>query len=60
MTTLKSHVILAKPGDTLKKMTDICNNPTWQKLTSKKFGYDWNGLLISAGGNDCEAISILR
>ena len=50
----KQNIILslAKPGDTLKKMTDICNNPTWQKMTSKKFGYDWNGLLISAGGND--------
>ena len=50
----KQNIILslAKPGDTLKRMTDICNNPTWQKMTSKKFGYDWNGLLISAGGND--------
>lgn len=45
-------VSLAKPGDTLKNMMDICNNKNWQKLTSKQFGYKWNALLFSAGGND--------
>lgn len=50
----KQNIILslAQPGDTLKNMTDICNNPNWQKMTSKQFGYGWNALLISAGGND--------
>ena len=38
LTFYKQNIILslAKPGDTLKKMTDICNNPTWQKMTSKQ------------------------
>ncbi len=50
----KQNIILslAEPGDKLINITDICNNPNWEKLTSKKFGYRWNALLISAGGND--------
>lgn len=45
-------VNLAKPGDTIKSMSDICNNPELWRALSKRFGYAWHAILLSGGGND--------
>lgn len=45
-------VNLAKPGDTMRSMSDICNNPELWRALSKKFGYAWHAILLSGGGND--------
>lgn len=45
-------VTLAKPGDTLKSMAEICNNSELRFAMDKLHGYDWDAILLSAGGND--------
>ena len=41
------------PGDTLAKMVDWTRNKNFPKLLArKKFGWEWDGILLSAGGND--------
>ena len=45
-------VTLAKPGDTLKSMADICNNSDLRFAMDKLHGYKWDAILLSAGGND--------
>lgn len=43
----------AYPGDTLKDMVDWTANLKFPKLLhDKKFGWEWDGILLSAGGND--------
>lgn len=43
----------AYPGDTLAKMVDWCKNMNFPKLLAKeRFGWEWDGILLSAGGND--------
>lgn len=44
---------VAKPGDTIKNMSDIAANPAFKKyVATKNFGYAFHGLLLSGGGND--------
>lgn len=45
-------VSLAKPGDTVRSMADLCNNQELVEATSKRFGYAWHAILLSGGGND--------
>ena len=45
-------VTLAKPGDTLKSMAEICNNSDLRFAMDKLHGYQWDAILLSAGGND--------
>lgn len=41
------------PGDTLARIVDWSKNKNFPKLlTKKKFGWEWDGILLSAGGND--------
>ncbi len=43
----------AYPGDTLAKMVDWSKNKKLPNLLAKqKFGWEWDGILLSAGGND--------
>lgn len=43
----------AYPGDTLARMVDWGKNKNFPKLLAKKkFGWEWDGVLLSAGGND--------
>ncbi len=43
----------AYPGDTLKDMVDWTANLKFpQLLHDKKFGWEWDGVMLSAGGND--------
>lgn len=44
---------VATPGDTIKRMSDIARNPDLSKYVAKKnFNYPFEGMLLSAGGND--------
>jgi lysophospholipase L1-like esterase len=45
-------VTLAKPGDTLKSMAEICNNSDLRFAMDRLHGYAWDAILLSAGGND--------
>jgi hypothetical protein len=41
------------PGDTLANMVDWSKNQHFPKLLAKRnFGWEWDGILLSAGGND--------
>lgn len=41
------------PGDTLAKMVDWTRNKNFPKLLARKnFGWEWDAILLSAGGND--------
>jgi hypothetical protein len=43
----------AYPGDTLARMVDWGKNLNFPKLlANKKFGWEWDGIMLSAGGND--------
>lgn len=43
----------AYPGDTLARMADWSKNINFSNLLArKKFGWEWDGILLSAGGND--------
>jgi len=44
-------VSCAYPGDTLRNIADI-GNATFEMMLSQHFGVRWDGVLISAGGND--------
>jgi lysophospholipase L1-like esterase len=50
------------PGDTIKHMGQIVSNPDLRKAMSKRFGYDWDAILLSGGGNDLidDADDIIR
>lgn len=48
-------VSLAKPGDTIRSMADIWKNKALHQSMDAgppKFGYDWDLILLSGGGND--------
>jgi GDSL-like Lipase/Acylhydrolase len=41
------------PGDTLANMVEWSKNPDFPRLLAKQnFGWEWDGVLLSAGGND--------
>lgn len=43
----------AYPGDTLARMVDWSKNRNFPNLLARKrFGWKWDGILLSAGGND--------
>jgi len=43
----------AYPGDTLARMVDWSKNKNFPNLLGRKrFGWKWDGILLSAGGND--------
>ncbi len=42
----------ANPGDTIRKMSRISKNRNLKNAMSKRFGYDWDAILLSGGGND--------
>lgn len=48
------HVIvtLADPGDRIRDMAKIAKNGNLKKALSERFGYEWNVILLSGGGND--------
>lgn len=44
---------LARPGDTMKNMSDIHSNPDLAKLIcDANFSYQWDAIFMSGGGND--------
>jgi hypothetical protein len=48
-------VSMADPGDQIRSMADIYDknkNPELRKALSKRFGYAWDVILLSGGGND--------
>lgn len=45
-------VSCAQPGDTIRKMGNMLKNDGFKRMTSSRFGYEWDTILISAGGND--------
>ena len=53
---LKQNTLIVNcsyPGDTLAKMVDWSRNINFPNLLAKKnFGWEWDGILLSAGGND--------
>lgn len=44
-------VSCAHPGDTIRNMARLGNDPLWMML-SPRFGAKWDAVLLSAGGND--------
>lgn len=44
-------VSCASPGDTLRNMSRLGNEP-FRMMLSPRFGVQWDGVLLSAGGND--------
>lgn len=42
----------ARPGDTIRNMGRISGNPNLKKAMSRRFGYAWDAILLSGGGND--------
>jgi hypothetical protein len=50
----QSHITVscATPGDTLAKMVDWRRDPRFTGLLSGRVARHWDGLLLSAGGND--------
>jgi lysophospholipase L1-like esterase len=42
----------ASPGDTIRKIGTIARNPNLKKAMSRRFGYAWDAILLSGGGND--------
>lgn len=44
-------VSCASPGDTMRNISRLGNEPFWLML-DPQFGVKWDGVLISAGGND--------
>lgn len=47
-----SIVNCASPGQRLPRMVDWKRNRNFRRLLTERFGYKWDGLLLSAGGND--------
>lgn len=52
--TVRTVIIsCAYPGDTLTRMVDFRKNRDFRRLLSKKnHAWEWDGVLVSAGGND--------
>lgn len=42
----------ATPGDTLKRMSEICHDPVFADLLAGPRQRAWDGILLSCGGND--------
>jgi lysophospholipase L1-like esterase len=42
----------ARPGDTIRRMGKIAKNPNLKKAMTQRFGYDWDAIVLSGGGND--------
>lgn len=42
----------ALPGDTIRHMAEIAANRELQAAMSERFGYRWDAILLSGGGND--------
>jgi hypothetical protein len=51
---VKSHITVscAQPGDTLSKMVDWRRDPRFTQLLAGRMARHWDGILLSAGGND--------
>jgi hypothetical protein len=45
-------VSLAEPGDTMIRMSDIFRNPALDMQLDSRWGYAWDAILLSGGGND--------
>jgi len=45
-------VSCAKPGDTIRKMSQMKKSDGFKTMTSSKLGYEWDAILLSGGGND--------
>jgi hypothetical protein len=45
-------VSCAQPGATIRKMSEMMKNQGVKNMTSSRFGYKWNAILVSGGGND--------
>lgn len=45
-------VTLAEPGDTITRMSNIAKNPALEMQLSNGFGFRWDAILLSGGGND--------
>lgn len=45
-------VSCAQPGDTIGNMAQIAKNALFERALSVRFGYDWDVILLSGGGND--------
>lgn len=54
--SLKQNTLIVNcsyPGDTLARMVDWSKNINFPKLLAKKnFGWEWDGIMLSSGGND--------
>jgi lysophospholipase L1-like esterase len=61
---VKSTLVVscAMPGDTIRHMSEVANNKGFRDALSRRYGYRWNLILLSGGGNDLmdEADEILR
>lgn len=44
-------VSCAYPGDTLRNISDM-NNDAFKRMLTVKYGFKWDAILLSAGGND--------
>lgn len=42
----------ARPGDTIMKMSRVSGNRNLKRAMSRRFGYGWDAILLSGGGND--------
>lgn len=42
----------AYPGDTLRRMADLRNDPQFEQLLAGNVSWRWDAILLSAGGND--------
>ena len=45
-------VSCSSPGDTITHMGEIAKNNYLKKAMSRKYGYEWDAILLSGGGND--------
>jgi lysophospholipase L1-like esterase len=45
-------VTCGSPGDTIRNMGQIASNANLGKAMSKRYGYRWDAILLSGGGND--------
>ena len=52
----------AKPGDTIRRMGQVAANTDLREAMSHNFGYAWDLILLSGGGNDLidDAVDIVR
>ena len=45
-------VNLAQPGDTVRRMASLAKNRAFEMQLSRQYGYNWDAILFSGGGND--------